>query len=390
MQNHLIPQHFLVPYAYSVCFSEHVFNTNNPIFHEVTSALTTDQTALLFFIDSGVAQHHTDLTKKIKKYISDQKNITLLTDPITLSGGENCKNDPQVLHTLYRYFLDLGVDRQCCVVAIGGGAILDLVGYAAATAHRGIRHIRMPSTVLAQNDSGVGVKNSVNLFERKNFLGTFAPPDAVICDFSLLDTLDERDKRAGMAEAIKVSLIRDAAFFTWLEHHSDALVAFEATAVRESIIRSAQIHAKQIATGGDPFEKGNARPLDFGHWLAHKLEVMSAYTVRHGEAVALGMLLDSHYSFAIGALPEADFIRITSCIRRLGFPLWHAHLAHQDEAGKALVLSGLEEFREHLGGTLSITLLQSIGCGFEVNEIDHQLMQQSLDWCERFALNETV
>src|SRR5262249_47001338 len=156
---------------------------------------------------------------------------------------------------------------------------------AAATAHRGIRLVRVPTTTLSQCDSGVGVKNGINAFNKKNFIGTFAPPFAVINDFQLLTTLGPRDKRAGYAEAVKVACVRDAPFFEALEHDARSLDEFEPHAMRRLIRRCAEIHINHIVNGGDPFESGSARPLDFGHWAAHKLEHLSDFRIRHGEAV---------------------------------------------------------------------------------------------------------
>src|SRR5690606_1083383 len=127
-------------------------------------------------------------------------------------------------------------------IGLGGGAVLDAVGLVAATTHRGIRHVRVPTTVLSQNDSGAGVKNGVNLYDQKNFVGTFAPPCAVVNGLDLLDTLPPRDKIAGMAEAVKVALIRDAEFFEWLERHADDLVVFERSGMRHMIRRCAELH----------------------------------------------------------------------------------------------------------------------------------------------------
>ena len=165
---------------------------------------------------------------------------------------------------------------------------MDMAGLAAATAHRGVRHIRIPTTTLSQCDSGVGVKNGINAFGKKNFIGTFAPPFAVINDFQLLAPLSPRDKRAGFAEAVKVACIRSREFFDALEEDAAALAQFQPDAMRKLIRRCAELHMDHIATSGDPFEFGSARPLDFGHWSAHKLEQLSDFKIRHGEAVAIG------------------------------------------------------------------------------------------------------
>src|SRR5690606_4062586 len=246
------------------------------------------------------------------------------------------------------------------VIGIGGGAALDLVGYAAATTHRGIRHIRVPTTVLAQNDSGVGVKNGINAFGMKNMLGTFVPPHAVLNDSAFIHVLPGRDKRAGMAEAVKVALIRDRPFFEWLEEKAEALALFASEPLDKLIRHCALLHMRQIAHGGDPFERGSVRPLDFGHWAAHKLEALSAYELRHGEAVAIGVALDTRYSVLAGLLPEGDDRRVRALLERLGFDLWHDACDARGPDGRRSLLAGLEEFREHLGGELTVTLLRAI------------------------------
>jgi 3-dehydroquinate synthase len=378
-----ISQNFAAEFDYRVHFTEQAFALDNPLLAQALAVDREGVTSFICFVDSEVLAHHRQLAAEIERYAEHWSSLELLAKPIPLPGGEPCKNDPGLLDDLYQLLLDYAVDRHSCILVVGGGAVLDLVGYAAATAHRGIRLLRMPTTVLAQNDSGVGVKNGINFRNRKNFLGTFAPPDAVICDFSFLHTLSERDRRAGMAEAVKVSLIRDAGFFDWLEQNCSALVDFEPSAVALLVRRSAEIHARQISAGGDPFEKGSNRPLDYGHWLAHKLESLSKYEVRHGEAVAIGMLVDARYAYRMGFLSEDALVRVKHLLQNLGFELWHPALTATDEAGDLAILRGLEEFREHLGGTLSITLLQRVGLGVEVHEVDLDVMRNSLDWVRK-------
>jgi 3-dehydroquinate synthase len=262
---------------------------------------------------------------------------------------------------------------------------LDLIGYVAATVHRGLRHIRMPATVLAQSDSGVGVKNGVNALGQKNLLGTFAPPFAVLNDSAFLDLLQPREKRSGMAEAVKVALIRDAAFFAWLERNAEDLRAFRPAAVDHLVRRCAELHMNQIAAGGDPFERGSVRPLDFGHWSAHKLEVMTKHELHHGEAVAIGIALDARYSVLAGHLPLGDDLRICALLRALGLPLYHPMLEATSASTKPKLLRGLREFREHLGGELTITLLAAIGTGLEVHAMDEALILQSIAWLRERA-----
>jgi 3-dehydroquinate synthase len=306
--------------------------------------------------------------------------MAVIGEMVRVPGGEDIKNDPAAIQELIRALRERAIDRHSYAVAIGGGAVLDAVGYAAAIFHRGVRHIRLPTTVLAQNDSGVGVKNAINADGAKNLIGTFAPPFAVINDGAFIDRLPPREKRGGMAEAVKVALIRDADFFHWLERHAKALAAFDANGLDILIQRSAALHMRQIAHGGDPFETGSARPLDYGHWSAHKLETLTEHRLSHGEAVAIGIALDARYSCLAGLLPPGDDARICCLLRGLGFSLWHdALLANAGDGGLA-VLAGLRDFQEHLGGELTITLLAGIGRGFEVHEIDHALVTAAIAW----------
>ena len=298
---------------------------------------------------------------------------------MVIPGGEACKNAPELVHQVLTQFARHGLDRQSYILAIGGGAVLDMVGYAATIAHRGIRLIRVPTTVLAQNDAGVGVKNGVNAFDSKNFLGTFSPPVAVLNDIRFIETLEERDKRAGMAEAIKVALIRDPDFFKWLCENGESLRHFESDAMAYMIRRCAELHLNHIATGGDPFEYGSARPLDFGHWAAHKLEVLTHHSLRHGEAVAIGIALDSRYSVECGLLEPAAFEKICTLLATLGFDYTHTLLSETGADGRLTILAGLEEFRQHLGGELTVTLLAGIGKGVEVHEIRDDLLSRSVD-----------
>ncbi|MBI3191219.1 MAG: 3-dehydroquinate synthase, partial [Pedosphaera parvula] len=263
-------------------------------------------------------------------------------------------------------------------IAVGGGALLEMVGLAAATAHRGVRHVRIPTTTLSQDDSGVGVKNGINCFGKKNFVGTFAPPFAVINDFELLASLSARDKRAGYVEAVKVALIRDREFFESIERDAAKLRDFDPDAMQRLIYRCAELHMNHIATSGDPFEFGSARPLDFGHWAAHKLEQLTEYKLRHGEAVAIGIALDVIYSRNKGYIDAATAERILALLETLGFDLFANELLHVGSDRALIILSGLEEFREHLGGKLTITLLQGIGRGFEVHEMNFGMVIEAI------------
>jgi 3-dehydroquinate synthase len=351
-----------------VFFTEDVFAEKNLV---LKNALCDHMPRkVLVVLEDALAQSQPTLEKQIEKYFAAHaKQLHMVRSPLFVPGGEHAKNSVTIVTDILSQIDKHHIDRQSYLIAIGGGALLDVAGFAAATAHRGVRHVRIPTTTLAQADSGVGVKNSINAFGKKNFVGTFAPPHAVINDFNLLSTLKPREKRAGYIEAIKVACIRDAKFFDEIERDADKLAAFEPAAVKRLIRRCAELHLTHIATGGDPFETGSARPLDFGHWAAHKLEQLSNFRIPHGEAVAIGIALDVLYANAIGLLDTASADRILNLIERLGFKLFANELLNDDAKGNLQVLKGLEEFREHLGGKLTVTLLKEIGRGVEVNEM---------------------
>ncbi len=375
-------QSISVTWNFPIVFTRDIFSVTQPHFKSAITRLEPKKKHnLIIFVDEGVVAIDGTLIQHIKQYCQHfASSLNLVCDPVLLPGGERIKNEAGFLKDIQESIFEHRLDRHSHVVAIGGGALLDAVGLAAATAHRGIRHTRIPTTVLAQNDSGVGVKNGVNHFAQKNYMGTFTPPFAVINDYLFIEALPVRDKVAGMAEAVKVALIRDAEFFNWLESNVDKLVRFDPHAMQYMIKRCAELHMRQISHGGDPFEAGSTRPLDFGHWSAHKLEIMSAYKLRHGEAVAIGIALDVRYSVLAGLLPAGDDDRITNLLEQLGFNLWQDALLEHNSDGTPQVVAGIDDFREHLGGELTITLLQLIGTGVEVNHMDKSLILEAIDW----------
>ena len=375
-------QSFSVRFGYPVHFTRDLFDPCNPCLHQVVSCAEPDKHhRLAVFVDEGVTLASPDLVTRIAGYAgAHASTMELAGDIVVIPGGEAVKNQHDCVESILRDLSARRIDRQSYAVAIGGGAVLDAVGFAAAVFHRGVRHVRCPTTVLSQADSGVGVKNGINAFGVKNLLGTFAPPFAVINDSAFLDVLPERDKRGGMAEAVKVALIRDAEFFAWIEGAADALKRFEPNALDTLVRRCAGLHMRQIAHGGDPFETGSARPLDYGHWSAHKLETLTRHALRHGEAVAIGVALDTRYSVLAGRLPEGDDERVLRLLARLGFTLWDDALDLKDERGRRRVIAGLRDFQEHLGGELTVTLIEAIGRGVEVHVMDEILIEQSIRW----------
>jgi 3-dehydroquinate synthase len=380
-------QSFSVAYDYDVAFTHDAFSPGNRCLIDVLARREPGKRhRCAIFVDEGVLAGMPDLPQRITDYAAAHaQHIEIAGAPVVVAGGEACKNDPGTTPRLLDILSQHRIDRHSFAIAIGGGAVLDAVGYAAAIFHRGVRHIRFPTTVLAQDDSGVGVKNAVNALGLKNLVGTFAPPWAVINDNAFIDILPPREKRAGMAEAVKVALIRDRNFFRWLEDNAAALARFSPPHLDRLIKDTAELHMRQIRLGGDPFEAGSARPLDFGHWSAHKLEHLTRHALGHGEAVAIGIALDARYSVATGLLAAGEDERIVRLLETLGFTLWHDQLKHRNAQGRLAVLQGLADFQEHLGGELTITLLAGIGHGIEVHEIDTRVVEQCIDWLEQRA-----
>ena len=370
-----------VHFHYSVHFTTDLFAPDNSTFRDVVAGERNERlpARVLFVIEKEVDDQR-PLRPAIEAYFARHADaLSLIGAPLVLPGGERAKHDSTHVETIRRAVNDTGLDRHSYLVVIGGGALLDVGGFAAATAHRGIRLIRVPTTTLSQNDSGVGVKNGVNSFGKKNFTGTFAPAWAVLNDLRFLETLPEREWRAGIAEAVKVSLIKDASFFEFIEGIAPALAARDLPAMGQMNHRCAQLHVAHICQGGDPFEMGSSRPLDFGHWSAHKLEQLTSYRLRHGEAVAIGLALDVTYSHLQGWLTAEDVRRATDVLTAVGFSLYDPALESPE------VFQGLREFREHLGGELTIQMLRRIGEGFNVHEIDEELMRESIAHLRQLA-----
>ena len=290
----------------------------------------------------------------------------------TAPGGEAAKESMAVADRVNELVERHAIDRKSFVLAVGGGALLDAAGFGAATAHRGVRLLRFATTVLAQDDAAMGVKNGVNRFGKKNFTGAFAVPFGVVCDEAWLETLPRAVFRAGFSEAVKIALLKDPGFFDRIERDATRIAGGDLAAAMPVIRRSAELHLRHIVDGGDPFETGEARPLDFGHWAAHRLESMSAHAVSHGDAVALGLLLDCRYAHLAGWLDGATHARIAATIAALGLPTRHPLLADTTR-----LLAGIEEFREHLGGTLHVTMLRAIGEGFEVHALDPAIVARA-------------
>lgn len=373
-------QHIDVSWDFPVVFTHHLFAPENETLVSTLDRLHEGRRhRAIVFVDQFVAQGNPALATAITEYFrSHAESMELAGEPRLVPGGEAIKNDFKIVEGFMRLLLEERLDRHSYVIAIGGGAVLDAVGLAAALVHRGLRLVRVPTTVLAQNDAGVGVKNGVNFLGGKNAIGTFAPPFAVLNDFAFLTSLPDRDWLNGVAEAFKVAIIRDRAFFESLHAQAERYPARDFEAMQQLVIRCAEMHLEHIRTNGDPFEYGRARPLDFGHWSAHKLELISGFRISHGEAVAAGVLLDSIYAQRKGWITADELAQIRSGLLRSGFQLWFPEFDLRTPAGERAIFGGLRDFQEHLGGELCVTFPRGIGARFEVHEIDLALMEAAL------------
>lgn len=362
---------FSVPMMHRLRFTEEVTGED---FFELKSLLHA-QAALpirvLIWADEDVAKS-SDRVAKLEALLGTSERVELVTEATTFPGGEGVKNSPDVVDAMLDQINQYNLDRRSYIIAIGGGAVLDVAGFAAAIAHRGIRLIRIPTTTLAQADSGVGVKNAVNRYGKKNWIGTFVAPWAVINDAGFLSTLPDREFRCGFSEAVKVSLLKSKAMFEQLCRDASKIAARDSVVVKRVIEESCQMHLRHITEGGDPFESRESRPLDFGHWSAHKLEPMTHYQLRHGEAVGIGVALDCIYSSLQHGLPMQAAEQACHCLHEIGMPLWNEALDDFDR-----VLLGLEEFRQHLGGRLTVTMLSGVGDPIDVHEIDEATMREA-------------
>jgi len=374
-----IHQKFQVAFEYPVHFTHAVFAQDNPLLAETVASGSGKAVRALVVIDSGVVTANPALLTQLNLWFTAfAGTVQLVKPPMIMPGGENTKNGWSGVREIMTCAGLEHLDRQSYIIAIGGGSVLDMAGFAASLVHRGIRLVRLPTTVLAQNDAGVGVKNGMNDGGAKNFAGTFAPPFAVINDFEFLKTLPFPEWVSGVAEAFKVAIISDRPFFTWLCENAAQVKARDQAVMEQLVYRTARLHLQHIASSGDPFEFGSARPLDFGHWAGHRLELISNFSIGHGAAVAIGIAIDSAYALLEKRISEAEFTAIVSAMQRCGLPTGSDLLERLNSDGDPDVLKGLEQFREHLGGELCITLPNPVGSKIEVHQMDRALLKEAI------------
>ena len=287
-----------------------------------------------------------------------------------LPDGEQFKT----LETLARVFdalVERRMNRDACVVALGGGVVGDMAGFAAACYQRGVDYVQVPTTLLAQVDSSVGGKTGVNHRLGKNLIGAFHQPRAVISDTDTLRTLDPRELRAGLAEVIKYGLIADEPFLAWLEANLDALLALDPSVLAHAIRRSCEVKAEIVAE--DEREHGRRALLNLGHTFGHAIETATGYGEwLHGEAVGAGMFMAADLSRRLGWLAAADVERVRTLLARAGLPLEAPRIG----AARALELMGMD--KKVLAGRIRLVLLRGIGAGVVEGDYPAEVLQETL------------
>lgn len=378
-------QHFTVSYQYPVIFCRDLFAEGCEALSRVLSREAQER--VLVVLDRGLEEAQPDLPEKITKWMMAHGNLLSFAAPIErIPGGEYAKKHDVAVSKLIKLAYQTHLSRKDIILAIGGGAVQDAVGYAASMIHRGTRLVRVNSTTLAQADGGVSVKNGIDYASGKNFIGTFAVPYAVFNDTALLTTLSERDWRNGVAEAVKAAVIKDADFLQWIQAHADALRMRDLEVMETLLERSAELHLQHIAYGGDPFEEGRVHSLDFGHWSAHRLESLTCWQLSHGEAVGVGIALDMLYAARLGCVSDLEATSVIRTLQACGLRVWCDELILRGGDGRLALLEGVHQFREHLGGRLSVTLPKGIGQCSEVHEIQEVLLESAVQTLrERFA-----
>ncbi len=376
----IIRQHISASLNFDLIFTSQSLDPANSALYSVMADSHSKQVTV--FVDSGVASAFPHVTENMTAYL-EHYGLKCVSPPVIYPGGEMVKNGWHYVMDMMNRLIQDRMCRHSFCIALGGGALLDAAGFAASMVHRGIRLIRMPTTALSQDDSGVGVKNGINYNGFKNLIGAFSPPFAVINDSDFLKTLPPVAIRDGLAEAFKVAIIKDKTFFRYLCDNIDAIRNCDWPVIETAVKRSAILHLHHIGTGGDPMEKGESRPLDFGHWSAHKLESMSNHAISHGTGVSIGIAIDTMIAFMLGFISLRERDMIMESLQKSGMTIFTPLLQKRDKNGKLVVYHGIEEFREHLGGKLCITLPSGLGNRTEIHHLHEDKVEEAIKLLEQ-------
>ena len=296
-------------------------------------------------------------------------------EQVIIPDGERFKTQ-ETLTSIYDQLIERRVDRSTTIVALGGGVVGDVAGFAAATYQRGVPLVQIPTTLLSQVDSSVGCKTAINHPAGKNMIGSFYQPQAVIIDLEMLQSLPEREFQAGLAEVVKYGAIMDAAFFVWLEQNVTLLMKRDFDALGYAVERCCTSKARIVED--DETESGSRALLNFGHTFGHAIEAGLGYGKwLHGEAVAVGMLLASRLSVLMGSLTQSDWDRIERLLSSIGLPIDAPDLGRE----RYLELMGYD--KKVLDGKLRLVLLKSLGAAYVTGDFPRDLLVEVLDGTER-------
>ncbi|WP_273777602.1 3-dehydroquinate synthase [Acinetobacter sp. GSS19] len=305
-------------------------------------------------------QHYVDAIQALGKKVAS----------CVLPDGEKYK-DIQHLNLIFDALLEAGFNRDCTVLALGGGVIGDMAGFASACFQRGVYFIQVPTTLLSQVDSSVGGKTGINHPLGKNMIGAFQQPQVVLADMSQLKTLPDRELSAGLAEVIKYALLGDLEFLTWLEQHMEALVARDPELLAEAVYRSCAHKARIVAN--DEKEQGERALLNLGHTFGHAIESYLGYGVwLHGEAVATGMVMAADLSKRMGWISDKDVQRTKNIIQRANLPIVCPHIPLDE------FLTYMSHDKKVLNGQLRLVLLRELGKAIITKEFDVESMQHAI------------
>lgn len=302
----------------------------------------------------------------------------LLRTTVVLPSGEQTKSFDQ-LRFLSETLLSDGVERRDVVIALGGGVIGDLAGFAAAVLRRGVRYLQVPTSLLAQVDSSVGGKTAINTPQGKNLIGAFHQPGMVLADTATLATLPDREMRAGYAEVVKYGLLGDKAFYVWLEDNAARVLARDTAATVRAVTRSVQMKADIVAR--DETETGERQLLNLGHTFGHALEAFTGYSQRllHGEGVAIGMCLALRLSEEIGACPPQTAARVSAHIKAMGLPTNVREIPGSELPSAEVLVDLMGQDKKVRDGQLTLILARDIGHAFITRDVVRGEVQAFLE-----------
>ena len=346
--------------GYEICVGSNLLSNKDLLLGHISNryvAIISNETVAPLYLE------------KLKKGLTDSKSII----NIIIKDGEKYKNQ-ESLDFIYETLLKNKYGRDSVLIALGGGVVGDITGYAAATYMRGIDFIQVPTTLLSQVDSSVGGKTGINHVLGKNMIGAFYQPKLVVIDVDCLHSLPESELSAGLAEVIKYGLIRDFPFFEWLEKNMDCLLRKKSDSLIEAIIRSCKNKAQVVAE--DEFEtaKGIRATLNLGHTFGHAIETALGYGKwLHGQAVAAGMVMASNMSMLMGFIDDKDFNRIKKIIDSAGLPI------NPPDISQAQFLDLMASDKKNKDGRISLILLKELGKAFQTEEYDMKILEKTLN-----------